>query len=217
MLLTKQQLKAYLFTGDDETRPAIGHVKVEPTGRVLAANGHVAVIVEPIGQMKIAEVESPVIPGLDGADPTQPIYLPADVAHAAEKLAPSNPDSVGNRARLLLDKHITIGVTDGHAPQLVLVEPPAVENFPDIDAIVPTKPAKSVITLDAEYVELIAKYAQAFRLGRSSPITLYVYGPTEPMRVEWTDEYHRVTAVVMPVAKKDTTTEPEERPKGVSR
>lgn len=208
MLLTKQQLKAHLFTGDDETRPAIGHVKVEPKGRVLATNGHVCVIVEPIGQMKIDEAEFPSIPGLDGEEPRQALYLPAAVAHAAEKLAPANPDSVGNRARLLVDKHITIGVTDGQAPQLVIVEPPAVEKFPDVEAIVPTKAAKAVITLDAEYLERIAKYARAFRLGASSPVTLYVYGPKEPMRVEWTDEYHRVTAVVMPVAKKDEATEP---------
>ena len=207
MLLTKQQLKAHLFTSDDETRPAIGHVKVEPKGRILATNGHVAVIVEPLGQMKIDEAEFPSIPGLVGEEPAQPIYLAADVAHAAEKLAPANPDTVGNRARLLVDKHITIGVTDGHAPQLVIVEPPAVENFPNLDAIVPTGAAKVVVTLDADYVERIAKYAQAFRLGRSRPITFYVYGPTEPMRVEWTDEYHRVTAVVMPVAKRDETTE----------
>jgi len=88
MLLTKQQLRAHVMTSTDEERYALSHVKVEPDGRVSATNGHLAVLVTPKGQARIEEAEFPPIPGLDGDNPTAPLYLTAETAQAAEAIAP---------------------------------------------------------------------------------------------------------------------------------
>ena len=47
MLLSKRQLLAHKFCSTDETRPSLNGIQVEPTGRVLATDGHCAVIVPP--------------------------------------------------------------------------------------------------------------------------------------------------------------------------
>ncbi len=189
MLVTKQQLKAHAFASTDAERPAINHVRLDPDGRTMATNGHVAVIVEPLGQAKIEETEFPEIPGLQGDQPRVPLYLPVDTAKAGARIA-------GSLARLLVNGHVVIG-GQAEPSQLVIVEPPAVEEFPAVEASVPVGQPDGYVCVNADYLELVAKYARAF--GKGTLVKLSVFGPGAPLRAEFTDEHHRVTALIMPL------------------
>ena len=214
MLLTKQQLRAHVMTSDDETRYALSHVKVEPDGRVSATNGHLAVLVTPKGQARIEEAEFPPIPGLDGDNPTAPLYLTAETAQAAEAIAPGrDPSQVGNRVRLLVNGRVLLGASDGQTPQIVTVEPPAVDTFPDIASMLMIQPPGSTVWLAPAALERIAKYARAFGVRT---IRMTVRGPVDMMSFRWSDDYHDVDLGLMPMrdpgAVADPVHPPRERP-----
>lgn len=61
MLLSKRQLLAHKFASTDETRPMLNGILIEPSGRVLASDGHAAVIV-PANEANAAD-----FPHKDGA------------------------------------------------------------------------------------------------------------------------------------------------------
>lgn len=210
MLLTKQQLRAHAFTSDDEERFALSHLKIEPDGRVFATNGHLAVLVTPKGQSRIEEADFPAIPGMEGADPKQAIYLPAETARAAAAIVPGGNGAVSNgHCRLLVDKRIVVGATDLRTPQLVMVEPPAVENFPNVGHVIRVQPKGGAsISLNPAYLEQIAKYARTFG---TRMIRLTVNGPTDAVRVSWEDDEHQVDMAVMPMRDDRDDVAPKKR------
>ena len=87
MLLSKRQLLAHKFASTDKFRPNLHGIQVEPSGRVLATDGHCAVIVPPCTD-SAADFPTPT----DGADPcympTTSFILPAAAAVDALKALP---------------------------------------------------------------------------------------------------------------------------------
>lgn len=214
MLLTKAQLRAHLMTSDDETRPNIGHLRIDPDGKVSATNGHIAVVVTPKGQQKIEEAEFPPIPGLEGENPVIPVYLSREAAATAVRIAPGGSVSATTHARMLVNDKIVLGATDLQTPQLVVADRPVIDNFPNVEQSIPVGPYGITVTIQAKYLALIAKYAAAFDQAPYPSVTLTVYAPDQAVRVRWSDEYHDVDGAIMPIrayeppAPKDEAAEP---------
>lgn len=209
MLLTRQQFRAHLMTSKDETRNAMNHLRIDPTGRVTATNGHLAVIVTPIGRAAADEFSFPAIGGLAGTDPEAPVYVHREAALAAEKIIPKKQElAVLEHARLLVNGNILIGTTDLSTPQLVMVRDEGVGAFPDIAKVIPKGTDGHHVKLDPSYLALIAKYASGFSM---KGVTLTVYGPNEAVTFEWEDERHQVVGLLMPM--RDMSAANEERRK----
>jgi hypothetical protein len=201
MLLTKQQLRAHVMASEDPERFALTHLKVQPSGRVSATNGHLAVIVTP--KHKMDEGEFPEVPGLRGAEPEADVMIPVEMARAAEKIVPTVKDMpLLSMARLLVSDRAMIGATDLETPHLV-TEQRAQQTafdfkFPDIEVVMPTEAPIGTVLLKAEYIERIAKYARAFAIP-SGGVKLSFYGAGKAVRFAWSDDQHDVEGVLMPM------------------
>lgn len=201
MLLTRQQLKAWMMASDDPARFALTHLQVEPTGRVSATNGHLAVRVTP--KHHLDEGDFPVVPGLTGHDPEDDVMIPVEMAKQAEKIVPRVQNMpLLSMARLLVNSRAMIGATDLETPQLVTEQreqQSAFEfAFPSVEAVIPSGPGVASVLINAAYLELIAKYARAFPIP-SGGIRLTFYGPEQAIRFEWADDQHTVEGAVMPM------------------
>jgi len=202
LLLTKQQLGAHVMASDDPERYALTHIKIEPTGRVSATNGHIAVRVTP--KHKMDEGEFPHVPGLSGAEPEQDVMIPTAMAEAAAKIVPKVKDQpLLSMARMLVGSRAMIGATDMETPKLVTEQREAQMVFdfayPDVEPVLRPEGACLVtIRLRSDYLATIAKYAQSFAVVDSG-LTLKVYGPDQAVRFEWQDDQHDVEGVLMPM------------------
>jgi hypothetical protein len=203
MLLTRQQLKAYVMASDDPERYALTHLKIEPSGIVSATNGHIAVRVTP--KHRLDEGEFPEVPGLTGHEPESEVMIPVEMAKAAEKIIPTVKDMpLVSMGRLLVSDRAMIGATDLETPHLV-TEQRATQmafdfQFPDLVAIIPrlnTKKGVSV-TISAAYLEAIGKYARAFSIAGGG-VKLTIFEPDQAVRFEWQDDQHDVEGCVMPM------------------
>jgi hypothetical protein len=186
MLLTRQQLKAYVMASDDPERFALTHLKIEPSGIVSATNGHIAVRVTP--KHRLDEGEFPDVPGLKGHDPEADVMIPVEMAKAAEKIIPMVKDMpLVSMGRLLISDRAMIGATDLETPHLVTEQRASQMSFdfkfPDLLVVIP-KPNvnKGVsVTLSAAYLEAIGKYARAFSIaGGAVKLTVFKARPTSP-------------------------------------
>lgn len=201
MLVTKQQLRAHVMASEDPERFALTHLKIEPSGRVTATNGHLAVLVTP--KHKLNEGDFPEVPGLRGHEPEADVMIPVEMARAAEKIIPTVKDMpLLSMGRLLVSDRAMIGATDMETPHLVTEQRAAQTDFgfqfPAAQAVLPTGPAIATVLLKAEYLERFAKYAKAFAVP-SGGIKLSFYGPGQPVRFDWSDDQHDVEGVLMPM------------------
>jgi len=208
MLLTKQQLKAHVMASDDPERFALTHLKIEPSGRVTATNGHLAVRVMP--KHKLDEGEFPEVPGLRGHEPEADVMIPVEMARAAEKIIPTVKDMpLLSMGRLLVSDRAMIGATDLETPHLVTEQRAAQTDFgfqfPAVETALPTGPPIATVLLKAEYLERIAKYARAFAIP-SGGIKLSFYGPDLAVGFRWSDDSHDVEGALMPMRDGEATT-----------
>jgi hypothetical protein len=207
MLLTKQALNAALFASTDETRLALNHVKVDPSGTVWASNGYTAVRVDQ-GAEIIADADYPIAGNIpdEAKDPSVPVLIPAEVALRVAKVIPRRPNiPVLGRALLrVTDTTVYLLVNDlDHAPTVVQFKR-SDERYPAIEAVYPAadKPAVAApFGISATYLALVSKLESLFDGGRNRPVKVTSYGPDAPISFQWGGEYGGLSAhvIVMPV------------------
>src|SRR5262249_5498704 len=143
-------------------------------------------------------------PSIDGFKPNgfAGCLLPLDACKEIGKSLPkkSTLPVLLNAAITTHDEKIHVAVTDLDNPKLF--SPRAVTGqFPNWEAVMPKRPASHTITVNADYLMRIAKFAAGFADNRTKPVRIQFFGADNAMRFDATnpETAQGFTAILMPL------------------
>jgi hypothetical protein len=195
-LLSRLQLSLVALCSKDETRLLLNHLHVKGQ-TVEVTNGHTLVRVTRTDELK--EEDFPAIMPTDSTYPKE-VLIHWDAATKALKALPKRPSiPILENARVLLNgKNILLGTTNLVMPQVLTLQPYEGAAFPNMDQVIPKKEdGKFSIAFNPQLLVDVCKYAAQF--GRQVLAEFTFYGSELPMRVDWTEDGHTATAVIMPM------------------
>lgn len=201
-MLNKRNFQVAEFCSKEESRYTLQGIQVTPN-ETVATDGHKLVWVS---SAPFESKSFPVVQGMTACDTFTPFVLAKETASTVAKSIPKKTTipvltCAGICDALTPNEPSTrmIAVTDLQSPQ-VWQTVPLSGTFPNWQAVMPRwEKATSRITLNAEYLAQIAKFAAQFN-DRTHAVTLSFYGEDNAVRFDASDgEGQAMTAVCMPM------------------
>lgn len=199
MLLTKAELNLAQLADDVTTRYTLAGIAIEPKSTVVT-NGHYLVTVE---HGELSEENFPATPGLEhkklenGAAVSERVMVSRESALAASKALPRK-STIPILLNAALGKDNSLYVNSLHSVQSFKSENTG--KFPEWSTIIPKEKPQAEIVLNAEYLEMLAKFIRENGNSQVTAVRLTLYGDTTSMRFDaLTASGQHVMALLMPM------------------
>jgi len=197
MLLTKAELNLAKLASKEESRYSLRGIAVQPKETVVT-NGHYLVTVQHSG---LSEENYPVTAGLehkklvDGKVSETVLVSSESALDAAKALNKKTSIPILATAALGTDKNLYVNNLDSVQSFKHSME----GKFPVWQSIVPTGKPKAEIVLNANYLELLAKFIRENSTGAIPVVRLTIYGDKTAIRLDTPSGEQAIMALLMPV------------------
>lgn len=205
VLLNKHNFAVAQFAATEESRYTLKAIQVNQHATV-ATNGHYLVRVS---NPTTDPNSFPLIQGLRNGGPFKDFLLPVDVAKEIEKALPKGKRcNIPVLANAMVSHYVdgeeskpNIGVTDLDSPK-VFTPRTITGQFPNWQAVIPTRAPKLEIYVDANYLAQLASAAAKFMTDNNTqPLRLQFTDANSPVRLDArnTETGQGWTALLMPM------------------
>jgi hypothetical protein len=196
MLYTKHNFEIAVFCAKSDVHPELRGILVAPD-KTAATDSFV--LLEVTAPADIPITDFPAVPGVSVMTPTERFIFPKDAAIQVLKSIPRKASQpVMQRAALLQTENGTAGfVTTDLEKHTPVVAREIDAQFPVYEALFPTAEPKSVVRVNAEYLEKLAKFFRGFGNGH---VIVKTFGEFEAILLESvTTDPQKARALLMPI------------------
>jgi len=199
MLYTRHNFEVADFCDTRGIRPERAGILVKPDGMAATDNYVLLEVSSPSADN--AEKDLPAIPGHVVKARDDQFIFPKEAATQVLKTIPKKTD----RGLGLLQRAAVLETDKGFAGFIaadpVHIRPTIAKEiageFPEYQQIFPTGEPKSVVSVNAKYLEKLAKFFAG--LSKAGKVTIKTYGANDPILFEASNEVQTARALLMPL------------------
>ena len=196
-LLSKAELDAARFDGDDERLQTLYGLNIEPNA-VVATNGHYLIRVPAVD---LDSEQFPAVDGMKGEAPEAPVSISAESALDTLKgLKKSTLPILQCAALTQTPEGLQLITTDLETPRVSLTKP-LDRTFPAYEGVMPKDPPTLQTAFDAKYLKTICEYAIKHG-GRVPSLKMDFTDAQSPVKITITlDDGREALVVLMPMKR----------------
>jgi DNA polymerase III sliding clamp (beta) subunit (PCNA family) len=199
MLYSRHNFEVADFCAGSELRPELAGILVTPTE--TAATDSFTLVEVSVPSKDNSEGDFPAIPGHAVKARDDAFIFPKEAAKDVQKSIPKNakdaPGMLERAAVIETDKGLAGFVTTDLAQTRPTIAHVIEGRFPDYKQLFPTAAPKFVVTVNAKYLERLAKFFAGFDKDRK--VTIKTYGVNEPILFEASNKVQTARALFMPL------------------
>lgn len=199
MLYSRHNFEVADFCAASEIRPELTGILVSPTG--TAATDSFVLVEVTAPSRDNSEEDFPATPGNTVKAREDGFIFPRKAAKEVLKTIPKiakGISGVQSRAAVLeTDKGLAGFIATPHGEMRPTIAQEIEGKFPEYQQLFPTGKPKSVVSVNARYLEKLAKFFAGFAENRK--VTIKTYGPNNAIFFEAENEVQTARALFMPL------------------